>query len=256
MRQRSCWRRMRSISSSASGCSATTASARSSRRPVAGGHAGVEHRDGGQPQPAHPVGGLGREPAGQLPRPGRGGRRAALVRDDRRRPRAPGRPPRRARPRRGPGARPGPASPAGSVAGQRPVGGPPVGAWGVVVGRRAHQRVAERRGGRRRGRRRRAPRRSPARRPRGRCSRRALMIRTRSPSGSAAATSRAPSTAGGSRSSSRSTTRWPDDPIGSGSGSSAPPGPLVGVEHVGRLARAPAGRRRWPRPARGGRSPR
>ena len=35
MRQRSCWRRMRSMTSSASGCSETTASARSSRRPVA-----------------------------------------------------------------------------------------------------------------------------------------------------------------------------------------------------------------------------
>ncbi len=51
----------------------------------------------------------------------------------------------------------------------------------------------------------------------------ALTTRTRSPSGSAAATSSAARTSGSSRSSSRSTTRWPVRPIGSGSGSSARP---------------------------------
>ena len=49
------------------------------------------------------------------------------------------------------------------------------------------------------------------------------MIRTRSPSGSAAAMRSAESAAAGRRSRTRSTTRWPDEPIGSGSGSSARP---------------------------------
>ena len=85
-------------------------------------------------------------------------------------------------------------------------------------------------------------------------------MRPRSPSGSAAATRRAPSTGGGSRAK-----HEVDDPLAGRPdrqriGQLGAPGPLVGVEQVGRLdehERDPAaggdelrgGRRRWSTPA-------
>ena len=150
-------------------------------------------------------------------------------------PRAPGRRPRRGRPRRAPGARRGPGSPTGNVAGERPVGGASVGAGRVVVGGRAHQRVAEREAVAVEDRRRRAPRRPPARRRPRSCSRRALMMRTRSPSGSAAATSRALEDGGGSRSQQEVDDALARRPDRQRIGQLGPPGALVGVEHVGRL---------------------
>ena len=99
---------------------------------------------GGLPEPPGRVDRRRRQPAGQLPRAGGDGRRAAsrrhlggvveaaghvLVRPDR---------------RRGRGATPAPASSLRERVGERPVGGPPVGAGRVVVRRRPHQRVAER----------------------------------------------------------------------------------------------------------------
>ncbi len=188
-----------------------------------GGHAGVEDGVGGQPQPPDAVGGLGREPAGQLPRAGRRRRRAPLARST-----AAAASRALATASSGPTAararchaRAGESG--GQRAGERPVGGPAIGARRVVVGGRAHQRVAERQpvaveaddavllGGLQLGDAEPAVTERLERSARGR--RRARRRRRAAP----------PRTSGSSRSSSRSTTRWPVRPIGSGSGSSARP---------------------------------
>ena len=133
------------------------------------------------------------------------------------------RPPRRGRARRGRGATPGSARPRAACA--RATGERHAGRRG---GRRSRRPSASAGGGTRGGR--------PsmrdhtaglgglaARRGRGRCSARAVVIRSRSPSGSAAATTSAVRTVGATRRRASSATWRPDRPTGSGSGSSARP---------------------------------